>query len=305
MKIITWGLTDQLLDYKLELLCHVSNNRLLWKLNRQKQSDRDSIGEAAMTGGDHSCSATKTKAASCFVQVRHSIIIFPTFTHTNTHLYPLLPRHHLCREAKFQQTAVSPFGVTDDDHVHPAVVSRRRTSGGQRMETSGGSVQTYPVSSWNTSLKPYLNGGHGSCTCCWPSSPDTGGGKCVQAERKGRVWSPFNLGCAVFHRLGSKMHPPTALTCAQMTASHWQLATAPVILSPYATVWALMHASSQCLLCENSCSTVEAPDGGTVALSLRLKHMRAQHVPNCARIFWFCLVLIDFVLFLCHPVRLL
>lgn len=90
MKIITWGLTDQLLDYKLELLCHVSNNRLLWKLDRQKQSDRDSMGEAAMTGGDHSCSATKTKAASCFVQVRHCIIIFPTFTHTHEHT-PLSP----------------------------------------------------------------------------------------------------------------------------------------------------------------------------------------------------------------------
>lgn len=245
----------------------------------------DSTGEAAMTGGDHSCTVTKTKAATQFVQVRR-IIIFLTSTHTNTHLYLLLPRHPLCHEAKFQQTAVSPFGVTGDDHVHPAVVSRRRTSGGQRTKTSGGSVRTYLVSSWNTSLKPYLNGGHGSCTCCWPSSRDTGCGKRVQAERKGRVWSPFNLGCAVLHRLGSKMHPPTALTCAPMTVNHWQVATAPVILSPYATVWALMHASSRCLLCENSCSTTEAPDGGTVALSLHLKNTRA--VFCCVWLILFC-----------------
>lgn len=139
------------------------------------------------------------------------------------------------------------------------------------MKTSCEFVQTHEVTSWNSSWITLPERGARLLYLLLAVISDTGGGKMRPSSLKGEgLWSPFDLGCTVFHRLRNKMHPPAALTCAGINVNHKKIAIASAILSPYSTVCVLMHARSQCLLCGNDCSTREAPGGGSVALFLHL-----------------------------------
>lgn len=105
-------------------------------------------------------------------------------THTHTHLCLLLPRHHLCQEARFQQTSVRLWSRW-------STVSRRRKDANIMWICAGWlTLQLQELIkhlTWTGSSTPVpAVGRHLGCRRC----------NMCPTGWKERVWSRFNLDCA-------------------------------------------------------------------------------------------------------------